>query len=74
MEVRFSAELEARLTHLAAQQGRTPEELVQEFVSRGLDENACFIEAVKRGEEALGRGEYLTHEQMGRRLARFLAL
>jgi hypothetical protein len=27
---------------------------------------------VKRGEEAFGRGEYLTHEQVGKRLQRFL--
>jgi hypothetical protein len=27
---------------------------------------------VNRGEEALGRGEYLTHEQVGQRLERFL--
>jgi hypothetical protein len=27
---------------------------------------------VKRGEEALESGDYLTHEQVGRRLQRFL--
>jgi hypothetical protein len=27
---------------------------------------------VKRGEEALDRGAYLTHEQVGQRLQRFL--
>jgi predicted transcriptional regulator len=27
---------------------------------------------VRRGEEALERGEYLTHEEVGRRLGRFL--
>jgi hypothetical protein len=27
---------------------------------------------VKHGEDALGRGEYLTHEQVGERLRRFL--
>jgi hypothetical protein len=27
---------------------------------------------VKRGEEALDRGEYLTHRQVGQRLQRFL--
>ena len=72
MEVRFSPELEAKLTHSAAQQGRNPTELVQEVVSRYLDEENRFVEAVKRGEEALQRGEYLTHEQVGQRLERFL--
>ena len=36
------------------------------------DEESRFIEAVRRGEEALQRGEYLTHEQVGERLERFL--
>jgi predicted transcriptional regulator len=37
-----------------------------------FEEEARFIEAVKRGEDALQRGEYLTHEQVGQRLQRFL--
>ena len=39
-----------------------------------LDEEARFAEALKRGEEALDRGEYLSHEQVGQRLQRFLQL
>ena len=31
-----------------------------------------YVQAVKRGEEALQRGEYLTHEQVGQGLRRFL--
>jgi predicted transcriptional regulator len=58
MEVHFNSNLEARLTERATQQGRKPDEFVQE--------------AVKRGEDALERGEYLTHEQVGERLRRFL--
>jgi putative addiction module component (TIGR02574 family) len=38
-----------------------------------LDEEARFIQAVTRGEEALRRGEYLTHEQVGQRLEEFFA-
>jgi predicted transcriptional regulator len=68
MEVHFSPELEAKLTHSAAQQGRHPDELVQDAVSRFFEEEARFVEAVKRGEDALRRGEYLTHEQVGERL------
>jgi predicted transcriptional regulator len=55
-----------------AQQGRNPEELVQEVVARYFDEESRFIQAVKRGEEALQRGAFLTHEQVGQRLERFL--
>jgi predicted transcriptional regulator len=72
MEVRFSPEIEAKLTDSAVQQGRHPDELVQDAVSRYFDEEARFVEAVKRGEEALQRGEYLTQEQVGHRLERFL--
>jgi len=72
MEVHFTPELEAKLTQCAAEQGRNPNDLVQEVVSRYFDEESRFIEAVRRGEEELERGEYLTHEQVGERLHRFL--
>ena len=72
MEVHFPPELEEKLVRSAAQQGRNPDELLQEVVTRYFEEEARFVEGVKRGEEALERGEYLTHEQMGQRLDRFL--
>jgi len=72
MEVHFTPELEAKLTHTAAQQGRNPDELVPEVLGQYFEEEARFIEAVRRGEEALERGEHLTHEQAGQRLRRFL--
>jgi predicted transcriptional regulator len=63
MEVHFSPELEAKVTHSAAQQRCNPDELVQDVVSRYFGEKTRFVQAVKRGEEASERGEYLTHEQ-----------
>jgi predicted transcriptional regulator len=72
MEVHFTPELEAKLAHSAAQQGRNPDELVQDVLTRYIEEETRFVEAVKCGEEALQRGEYLTHEQLGHRLQRFL--
>jgi predicted transcriptional regulator len=72
MELHLTGELEAKLTHSAAKQGRKPDELVQDVLTRYLEEEARFIEAVKLGEDALERGEYLTHEQAGERLQRFL--
>jgi predicted transcriptional regulator len=72
MEVHFPPELEAKLTTSTAQQGRNPDELVQEVVSRYFEEETRFVEAVKRGEDDLERCEYLTHEQVGQRLQRFL--
>ena len=72
MEVHFDPDLQARLTQRATQQGRNPDEVVQDVVARYFEEEDRFIEAVKRGEAALERGEFLTHEQVGERLRRFL--
>lgn len=72
MEMHFSPELEATLAHSAARQGRNPDELVQEVLTRYFEEETRFLEAVKSGEDALTRGEHLTHEQVGQRLKRFL--
>jgi predicted transcriptional regulator len=72
MEVHFTPELLAKVNFAAAQQGRDPDELVQEMVALYFDEEARFIEAVNRGEMALQRGEYLTHDEVGKRLQRFL--
>ncbi|HXB73471.1 MAG TPA: hypothetical protein VNY05_34855 [Candidatus Acidoferrales bacterium] len=68
MEVHFSPELEAKLTHSAAQQGRNPDDLVQDVLTRYFEEEARFVEAVKRGEEALPRSGFLTQEQAGQHL------
>ena len=72
MEVHFDADLQARLTQRATQQGRNPNEVVQDLVARYFEEEDRFVEAVKRGEAALERGEFLTHEQVGERLRRFI--
>ena len=72
MEVHFDPGLQAKLTERATQQGRNPDEVVQDLVARYFEEEDRFIEAVKRGEAALERGEFLTHEQVGDQLRRFL--
>jgi predicted transcriptional regulator len=60
MEVHFTPEQEAKLAQSAAQQGRNPDELVRQVVARYFDEESRFVDAVRRGEEALQRGEYLS--------------
>ncbi len=72
MEISFSPEMEAKLAESAAKQGRKPEQFVQDVVAQYLEEETRFVAAVKRGEDALARGEYLTHEQVSERLRRFL--
>jgi predicted transcriptional regulator len=72
MQLHVTAELGARLAHSAAQEGRNPDELAQEVLTRYFEEESRLVEAVKRGEEALDRGDYLTHEQVTERLRRVL--
>jgi predicted transcriptional regulator len=72
MEIRLTPELEAKLAASAAQKGRNPDELVREVLTLYPDEESRFLEAVKRGEDALRSGEYLTPEQVGARLQRYL--
>ncbi len=47
MEVHFTPELEARLTQSAAQQGRNPNELVQEALTQYLADEARFSVTVE---------------------------
>ena len=72
MEVQFTAEQEAQLAQLATKAGTDAAQLVKDAVLRLLEDDARFVEAVNRGEDALNRGEYLTHDQVGQRLQRFL--
>ena len=72
MEVHFSAELEAKLTQSAAQRGCSGDQLVQDVLTRHFEDETRFIEAVRLGEEAFERGEYLDDDQDGYRFERFL--
>ena len=72
MEVHLTPEQQHQLAELAAHRGRDADTLAQEAIGRYLAEEARFIEAVKLGEAALERGEYLTHEQVGKRLDRLV--
>jgi predicted transcriptional regulator len=70
MEVHLTPEQQQELAELAAQRGRDADALAQEAISQYLAQEARFVEEVKLGEEALERGEYFTHEQVGQRLDR----
>jgi predicted transcriptional regulator len=72
MEVHVTGELEAKLANSAAMQGCSADQLVEDALTRYFEEEARFVDAVKRGEGAFRRGEYLTREQIGQRLQRFL--
>jgi len=72
MEVNLNPDQLAKLAQLANERGRAADALAQEAITRYLEEEARFVEAVKLGEAQLERGEYLTHEEVGARVERLL--
>ena len=72
MEVHFTPDLQTRLIERATRQGCNADEIVQDVVARYFEEEDRFVEAVKDGEAAFERGDYLTHEQVGERMQRLL--
>jgi predicted transcriptional regulator len=72
MEVHLNPEQASKLAQLASDRGRDADAPAQEAITRYLEEEARFLEAVKLGESQLERGEYLTHEEVGSRIERLL--
>lgn len=66
MEVDFTAELQAKLVRLAAEQGRNAESLVQEAVERLVNFDEWFMREVEEGLDAADRGEFVEHEEIGK--------
>ena len=53
---------------LAARDGRSPDQLLQEALERFFETDSDFVEAVMKGLASLDRGEGLTHEEVGKRI------
>jgi predicted transcriptional regulator len=72
MEVHFSADLELKLTRIAAEQERDSESLVLEAVERLVDYDAWFLREVDEGLAQVESGQTLSHEQAGARIEKYL--
>jgi predicted transcriptional regulator len=70
MDVPLTPAQETALIQLAADTGRQAEELVQEAVDRMLAYNRWFNEQVKVGLDQIERGEFVSHEEVGKRIER----
>jgi predicted transcriptional regulator len=66
----LSPEQSSRLAELAHERRREPHLLAEEAITRYLEEENRFAEAVKLGETQLEKGEDLTHEEVGNRIRR----
>ena len=69
MEVDLTLDLEAKLTRLAAEQGRDAGALVREAVERLVNYDEWFVREVERGLAAADRGELIDHEEIGKLIA-----
>jgi predicted transcriptional regulator len=64
MEVQFTSDQQAKLTRMAAEQGRAAETLVQEAVERFLNYDEWFSLEVDKGLAAADRGEFVEHDDI----------
>jgi predicted transcriptional regulator len=73
MEVHLDSEKEARLAEIAAQRGlTTADELAQVVLSRYLEDDSRFIEAVNLGIAAADRGDFVEHEEVWANIEKIL--
>jgi predicted transcriptional regulator len=71
--VQLTPEEEAQLVELAAGDGRTAGDLVREAIRRYVEDDAKFIAAVMDGLASLDRGEFVSHEDVGKRIDRLFS-
>jgi predicted transcriptional regulator len=64
MEVNFTPEQEAQLPQIAMHFGTDTEQLVKDAALRLLEEDARFLEVVKRGIAAADRREFVSHKEV----------
>jgi predicted transcriptional regulator len=72
MEVRLQPDKEAQLAQIAAQRGLKTDELAQQVLSRYLEDDTRFIEAVNLGIAAADRGEFVDHDEVGAKIQKIL--
>lgn len=72
MEVRLQPEKEAQLAQIAAQRGLKTDELAEQVLSRYLEDDKRFIEAVNIGIAAADRGEFVEHDEVRARIQQIL--
>ena len=68
MEVTLSADLQAKLTHIARDRGTDAEAVAREAIERLVDYDDWFVCEVEKGLTQIERVETLSHEEVGTRL------
>ena len=63
MSVSFTPEVESQLQQAAAHSGKSPQQFVEDSISKTLERRAEYIEVVKEGVDAADRGALVEHEE-----------
>jgi predicted transcriptional regulator len=74
MEVPLQPDKEARLAQIAAQKGLNADELAQQVISSYLEDDTRFVEAVNLGLAAAQRGDFVDHDNVGKKLEQIARL
>jgi predicted transcriptional regulator len=70
MEVHFSPELQAKLDRAAANIRSGTDDYVRQLVESYVDHDQWFREKVAAGLDQLDQGQFLSHEEVTKRLRR----
>lgn len=70
MEVQFTPDQQAKLSRIAAAQGRDAEALVQEAVERFLSYDEWFLQEVEKGCSVADKGDFIEHADVLRMIER----
>jgi predicted transcriptional regulator len=73
MEVHLDADVQDKLTRIAAARGSDAEMLAREAIERFVDYDEWFIREVEKGLASADGGELLSHAEVGARLEKRLA-
>jgi predicted transcriptional regulator len=70
MEVHFTPDTEAKLAQVAAEHHTGAAEYVEQLVEHYLDHDRWFRAQVQEGLDQLDQGQFVSHEDVGARIAR----
>jgi predicted transcriptional regulator len=70
MNLKVPPELEAKLTRLAAETGRTADQVALDLLASSMDHDEWFRAEVEKGRAAAGQGRLLEHDDVAARMDR----
>jgi predicted transcriptional regulator len=68
MELRVPPELEAKLTRMAAESGRTADQVALDLLATSVDHDEWFRTEVEKGRAAAREGRLIEHDDVAARM------